>query len=74
MFIEQPKPVGLLIIMPLDLKKTNELKPGLGYVQFRVPENRTRGQKSKKTRPGTTRKSKSVLEPDPEPPENISQF
>ena len=27
-----------------------------------------------KTGPGTARKSESVLEPEPEPPDNLSQF
>ena len=43
-----------------------------GSVQ--VPENRTRGQKSFRTGPGTARISESVLEPEPEPPKALGQF
>ena len=43
-----------------------------GSVQ--VPENRTRGQKSFRTGPGTARISQSVLEPEPEPPRALGQF
>ena len=31
-------------------------------------------RKINKTGPGTARKSESVLEPEPEPPDNLSQF
>ena len=43
-----------------------------GSVQ--VPENRTHGQKSFRTGPGTARISESVLEPEPEPPKALGQF
>ena len=43
-----------------------------GSVQ--APENRTRGKKSIRTGPGTARKSKSVLEPEPELPNAVCQF
>ena len=41
---------------------------------FRVPKNRTRGEKYYRTGPGTARKSMQVLESDPEPPSGSSQF
>ena len=37
-------------------------------------ENWNREQNSCKTRPGTEIKSESVLELEPEPPDNLSQF
>ena len=43
-----------------------------GSVQ--VPENWTCGKKSIRTGPGTARKSKSVLEPEPKPPNAVCQF
>ena len=43
-----------------------------GSVQ--IPEIRTRGKKSIRTGPGTARKSKSVLELEPEPQNDVCQF
>ena len=43
-----------------------------GSVQ--VPENRTRGQKSFRTGPGTARISESVLEQEQEPPKALGQL
>ena len=48
----------------------NSVVPG----SVQVPENRTRGKKSTRTGPGTARKSKSVLEPESEPPKALGQF
>ena len=52
--------------------KTVQISVVPGPVQ--VPKNRTRGQKSFRTGPGTARISESVLEPEPEVPKALGQF
>ena len=54
----------------VDKRLTPSVVPG----SVQVPENRTRGQKSFRTGPGTARISESVLEPEPEPPKALGQF
>ena len=52
--------------------KTSDTSVVPGSVQ--VPENRTRGQKSFRTGPGTARISESVLEQEQEPLKALDKF
>ena len=54
----------------MKLDKRPSVVPG----SVQVPENRTRGQKTVRTGPGTAKISESVLELEPEPLKTLGQF
>ena len=60
------------VLLCRNLKPKLDISVVPGSVQ--VPENRTHGQKSFRTGPGTARISESVIEPEPEPLKALGQF